>query len=139
MPLKMHQDEMPALNLTPMVDILFQLIIFFMVGAKFTELDKKIDLSVPTVASSANLPDAPQRRVINVYRDGRIELDTQAVSLDQLQSELSTWRGRSQTQSVIVRGDAEGPLQNVASVLTACRDAGISDMGISVRVASKKR
>jgi biopolymer transport protein ExbD len=139
MPLKMHQDEMPTLNLTPMVDILFQLIIFFMVGAKFTELDKKIDLSVPTVASTANLSDAPQRRVINVYRDGRIELDAETVSLDQLQSELSTWRVRSQTQSVIVRGDAEGPLQNVASVLTACRDAGISDMGISVRVASKRR
>lgn len=139
MPLKMHEDEMPSINLTPMVDIVFQLIIFFMVGTKFTEMEKKIDLSVPAVAHSANLPDAPTKRIINVYRDGRIELDRQVVSLDQLQSELSAWRGRSADQSVIVRGDAEGPLQNVASVLTACRDAGISDMGISVRVATKQR
>ena len=44
MPLKMHEDEMPSINLTPMVDIVFQLIIFFMVGTKFTEMEKKIDL-----------------------------------------------------------------------------------------------
>jgi len=139
MPLKMHEDEMPAINLTPMVDILFQLIIFFMVGTKFTEMEKKIDLSVPTVANSANLPDVPDKRIVNVYRDGRIELDSQTVSLEQLQSDLAAWRGRAGNPSVVVRGDAEGPLQNVASVLTACRDAGISDMGISVRVDRKQR
>src|SRR5690606_15367471 len=49
MPLKTHQDDMPAVNLTPMIDIVFQLIIFFMVGARFTELEKKVDLSVPEV------------------------------------------------------------------------------------------
>jgi biopolymer transport protein ExbD len=139
MPLKMHEDEMPSINLTPMVDILFQLIIFFMVGTKFTEMEKKIDLSVPSVATGANLPDVPDKRVVNVYRDGRIELDSQTVSLEQLQSDLANWRVRAGNPSVIVRGDAEGPLQNVASVLTACRDAGISDMGISVRVDRKQR
>lgn len=139
MPLKMHEDEMPSINLTPMVDILFQLIIFFMVGTKFTEMEKKIDLSVPSVATCANLPDVPDKRVVNVYRDGRIELDSQTVSLEQLQSDLANWRVRAGNPSVIVRGDAEGPLQNVASVLTACRDAGISDMGISVRVDRKQR
>jgi biopolymer transport protein ExbD len=139
MPLKMHQDDTPSINLTPMVDIVFQLIIFFMVGTRFTELEKKIDLSVPSVGTSANLPDAPERRVINVYRDGRIELDKQTVSLEQLRGELTNWRGRSASQTVVVRGDGEGPLQNVASVLTACRDAGISDMGISVRVDRKQR
>ena len=139
MPLKMHEDEMPSINLTPMVDILFQLIIFFMVGTKFTEMEKKIDLSVPSVAHAANLPDVPDKRIVNVYRDGRVELDSQTVSLEQLQSELASWRSRAGNPSVVVRGDAEGPLQNVASVLTACRDAGISDMGISVRVDRKQR
>ena len=36
MPLKTHQDDMPSINLTPMIDIVFQLIIFFMVGSRFT-------------------------------------------------------------------------------------------------------
>jgi biopolymer transport protein ExbD len=36
-----------------------------------------------------------------------------------------------------VRGDGEGPLKNAAAVLNACRQAGISDMGISVRLPAK--
>ena len=44
MPLKIHIDEQPSLNMTPMIDIVFLLIIFFMVGTKFTELERKIGL-----------------------------------------------------------------------------------------------
>ena len=50
MPLKTHLDEQPTLNLTPMIDIVFLLIIFFMVGTKFTELERKIALQVPEVS-----------------------------------------------------------------------------------------
>ena len=41
-------------------------------------------------------------------------------------------------QITIIRGDAEGAFQNVASVLSACRRAGVSDMGVSVRMARKE-
>ena len=72
MPLKMHQDDMPTINLTPMIDIIFQLIIFFMVGARFTEMDKKVDVKVPTSSQASNLPTAPTRYVVNVQRDGQL-------------------------------------------------------------------
>ena len=42
MPLKTHQDELPTLNLTPMIDVVFLLIIFFLVGSQFTGTEKKI-------------------------------------------------------------------------------------------------
>ena len=49
MPLKTHQDEQPTLNLTPMIDIVFLLIIFFMVGTKFAEMERTVQLEVPKV------------------------------------------------------------------------------------------
>ena len=49
MPLKTHQDEQPTLNLTPMIDIVFLLIIFFMVGTKFAEWENNLALKVPQV------------------------------------------------------------------------------------------
>ena len=49
MPLKTYQDEQPVLNLTPMIDVLFLLIIFFMVGTKFAGNEKKIKLQLPSV------------------------------------------------------------------------------------------
>jgi biopolymer transport protein ExbD len=139
MPLKTHLDEQPSLNLTPMIDIVFLLIIFFMVGTKFTELERKMSLEVPQVGDATALAPAPEKRVINVYRDGRISLDRQPVTLEQLRARLAEARGEYQDLGVIVRGDAEGSFQNVATVLNTCRQAGIGQMGISVRLARKDR
>jgi biopolymer transport protein ExbD len=74
--------------------------------------------------------------VINVYRDGRIELDRQSVSLGQLTAQLADAQRQYAELGVVIRGDGQGPFQNVAAVLTACRQAGISEMGISVREGS---
>ncbi|MDP7205413.1 MAG: biopolymer transporter ExbD, partial [Pirellulaceae bacterium] len=80
----------------------------------------------------------PQHRVINVYRDGSVSLDEEPMDLEQLEQQLAGLRKKSNTLSVIIRGDAEGAFQNVASVLSVCRRAGVSDMGVSVRMARKE-
>jgi biopolymer transport protein ExbD len=139
MPLKTHLDEPPTINLTPMIDVVFLLIIFFMVGTKFTELERKISLQVPEVADVKALTPAPERRVVNVHRDGSISLDHEFVSLPELTEQLNTSRREYADLGVLVRGDAEGAFQNVADVLGACRRAGIREMGISVRLARKER
>ena len=138
MPLKTNFDEQPSMNLTPMIDIVFLLIIFFMVGTRFVEIERNIAVQVPAVRDVQTLSPPPERRVINVYRDGQISLDRQPVTLDQLTSELTIGRQQYAELGVIVRGDAEGTFQNVASVLNACRQAGIAEMGISVRMASHR-
>ena len=139
MPLKTHMDEQPSLNLTPMIDIVFLLIIFFMVGTKFTELERKIALKVPEVSNVGALSPAPEKRVINVYRDGRIELDDAEVTIDTLSARLQAAQAQYSELGVIVRGDADGTFDNVAKVLGACREAGVAQMGVSVRVARRSR
>ncbi len=137
MPLKTHLDEQPSLNLTPMIDIVFLLIIFFMVGTKFAEWENKLALKVPQVNQTGTLAPAPEKRVINVYKDGRISLDRDFVTIDELTTRLNAVRQQYDGMGVVVRGDAEGAFQNVATVLGACREAGITDMGISVRLARR--
>ncbi len=137
--LKTNSDEQPSINLTPMIDIVFQLIIFFMVGTKFVEMERKIAVNVPAVRDAQTLTPAPEKRVINVYQDGQISLDRKPVTLDQLTAELAAEQRQYADLGVIVRGDAEGAFQNVADVLNACRQAGIAEMGISVRMASRSQ
>ena len=137
MPLKTQRTEAPTLNLTPMIDIVFLLIIFFMVGTKFTDLERKIELTVPEVSDVTPLSAAPERRIINVYRDGRISIDRRTVTLDELRDELVAARGEYQDLGVVIRGDAEVELQTVVNTFEACRRAGISEMGISVRLARR--
>ena len=138
MPLKVHRDEQPSLNMTPMIDIVFLLIIFFMVGTKFTELsesEKEIPLDVPEVGQVDALTAAPKKRIINVYEDGTITLDGNSVSLLQLKNELMAAKQQYDQLGVVVRGDGNSLHQNVTEVLATCRRANITDLGISVRVA----
>jgi biopolymer transport protein ExbD len=135
MPLKTQHDEIPALNLTSMIDVLFLLIIFFMVATKFDEFERNIDVAVPEVAEAGETSPPAQPLVVSVFTDGHVELDGAAVSEEELVSRLSAARGRLGDPSVIIRGDAACPFQHVATALAACRRANISELGITVRLA----
>ena len=117
-----------------MIDVLFLLIIFFMAGTKFTDLESRLNLKLPQVSQDGALAPAPEKRVVNVYQDGRISFDRDFVTMNELTQRLTAAKQEYGGLGVVVRGDAEGAFQHVASVLGACRDAGITDMGISVRV-----
>ncbi len=135
MPLKPVQDELPSMNMTPMIDVVFLLLIFFMVGTKMSDSERSIALKVPVVRDAAPLTEPPNSREILVYEDGHIELDQRTVTIESLREELAAAKREYADLGVIVRGDAKGAFQNVATVLSACREAGIDDMGISVRMA----
>ena len=138
MPLKINKDDQQSINLTPLIDIVFLLIIFFMVGTRFSELneqEKSIQLEVPKVGPAVALTAAPKKRVINVMKDGSIVLDDKTVSLASLYDELKDTKNQYQQLGVIVRGDANSKYQSVADVIATCKRAEISDLNISVRVA----
>lgn len=137
MPLKTHHDEQPDINLTPMIDIVFLLIIFFMVGAKFSEMEPKIPVKVPEVSNAGALTAAPQRRVVSIQKNGQVALDDEVMPLPAVVDELETTLAEYPDLGVVIRGDAEGSFQNVAAVLSACRAAGVTEMGISVKLASQ--
>ena len=139
MPLKTHLDDEPTLNLTAMLDVMFLLIIFFMLGTRFIDEERKIGLRVPEVVDQGTLTAAPARKEVNVYQDGTITLDKAVVSLDQLTTRLASARRQYSDLGVLVRGDARGEFQNVASVLTACKRAGIQELGITVRTISLRQ
>ncbi|HVT28457.1 MAG TPA: biopolymer transporter ExbD [Lacipirellulaceae bacterium] len=136
MPLKIQHDEMPTLNLTSMIDVLFLLIIFFMVATKFDEMDRNIDVAVPEVAQAGDTAPPPQPLVVTVAADGQFQLNGTPVTADELTSRLAAARTPLTEPTVVIRGDAKCPFQLVATALGACRQAGISELGITVRIAS---
>ena len=140
MPLKTSQDDdMPAINLTPMLDIVFNLIIFFMVGTRFVDAEKRVDVKVPQVKHGENLTAVPDKRIVNVYKGGQIALDKRDLSLDQLVAQLGSDRRQNPGMEITIRGDGESSFQHVASVLAGCSSAGIKNISISVRPDGTKR
>ena len=136
MPLKVQQDEQPQLNLTPMIDVLFLLIIFFMVATKFGDLERNVELQVPEVAEAGDATPPPRPLVVSVFADGQVDFDGQPVTLSELTARLAEARNRLGDPAVVIRGDAQCAFQDVASALGACRAADVSELGITVRIAS---
>ncbi|MEZ6090500.1 MAG: biopolymer transporter ExbD [Pirellulaceae bacterium] len=129
-----RSGEEATINLTPMIDVVFLLVIFFMVGTKFTEEEGNIKVNVPGVGSLQSMTRGPDRRVIDVLADGSIMLDKNPIAIADLQQTLAGAAADYADTSVIVRGDGQGNFQTVAAVLQAVRQAGITDMGIAVRM-----
>jgi biopolymer transport protein ExbD len=139
MPLKTSEPEEPTLNLTPMIDVILTLVIFFMVATKFTDEERAMGVKVPSVSTQGAISAAPEPKIVNVFSDGRILLGTQPVTLDDLTQQLTAAHGQYHKLSVLVRGDRNTTHGRMTEVYDACRRAGITEVGISVKIDTKRR
>jgi biopolymer transport protein ExbD len=135
MPLKTQSDELPNLNLTSLIDVVFLLIVFFMGASKFADASRDVELKLPEVAEGDSLAMPSKNREVAVHADGRVTLDNTTVTLAELTSKLAESQKLRPGQSVVILGDAGCAFQHVAAALAACQEAGVSDLAVSVRVA----
>lgn len=131
MPLKSLPVEEPSLNLTPMVDIVFLLIIFFMVGTQFAEMERSIDVQLPTVSSVTPLTNLPDAKVIDIHDDGKIEYEGTEVTLENLQGVLDKARENYSGQAIVLRGDQRCAYQQIMNVIAVCKRAKIASISLA--------
>lgn len=137
MPLKTDPIEEPNLNLTPMIDVVFLLIIFFMVGSRFTELERQYEIDLPTVSDVAPLTSAPDEITVNVREDGGLIVKGELLTLDQLETALKAAKENFPDQAVVIRGEGDGRYQHVMDVLNTCQRAQISSVSLAGRLKSE--
>lgn len=126
-------DE-PALNLTPMIDVVFLLIIFFMVGSRFADDEREMAVRLPTTAETLSLTSLPDPLTIAVDRAGATTLDGTPVTADELLEELEAAKANFAGQAVVVRGDREAAYQQLVDALAVCRSAGIENISLALTV-----
>ena len=128
-----QQAEDATINLTPMIDVVFLLVIFFMVGSKFSEAESRIEVNVPAVGEMRSITRGPDELTVDISLDGTISLDGQPVTLTQLTSTLREQHANYPALKVAVRGEASGSLQQTVEVLHAVRGSGVEQIGISTQ------
>ena len=136
MPLRTESLEEPQLNLTPMIDIVFLLIIFFMVGTRFSEIEQQYDIELPTAAAVQPMTSRPDAMVLNVARSGTITLSGEVISIEQLQKRLDDARIAYPEQAVLIRGDGDGMYQTVIDVMDVCHRAKIHKFSLAFQPLS---
>ena len=130
---KTQEHEPLFINLTPMIDVILTLLIFFMAATKLYDWsEQKLDVQVPTVVAAKPLTEAPKEITLKVTQEGAVVYDDEAMSVEQVVSRLRTARANYPDQTVVIRGDGRVPYQRVAEVMSACEAAGISHLAVSV-------
>lgn len=124
-------------NLTPMIDVVFLLVVFFMVATKFTEREQNLDLDLPEVPAAGVASTAPQAPMeVAVFGDGRMQLDGEPVTFHSLVTRLSAATAESDEVEVVINGDADCPFKHIATALAACREANVTAVDVPVTIAS---
>jgi biopolymer transport protein ExbD len=127
-------EDLPHINMTPMVDVVLCLLVFFMAATKLYDWDEEqFNVRVPEVSKAAPLTAKPQDITIAIRSPGKVEVGGKEYDLEGLTIVLKTAKTRYSEQGVLVRGDAKRSYQDVADVLAACEAAGIENVRLPVR------
>jgi biopolymer transport protein ExbD len=129
-----NQEEPLFINLTPMIDVILTLLIFFMTASKLYDWEEqKLDVAVPQVGSARPLTQLPDDVVLTVDATGAIAYNGDVMDAVELKKRLVTARENFPEQGVVIRADGRATHQKVADVMSACNAAGIGKIMFSVR------
>lgn len=137
MPLRTESLDEPSLNLTPMIDIVFLLLIFFMVGTKFSEVEQQFDVDLPTASPMQIMTRLPDPLTVTVSRSGNLALNGVPIAADDLRTQLAAARDAWADQPVLIRGDGEGQYQSVIDIMNLCQEVRIRKFSLAFQPLSQ--
>ena len=120
--------ESGIIDTSALVDIMFILIIFFLVTMSFNESEHDIAVNLPETDS--NLSSATKAIIINVRKDASYYIGSKKTTLAHIQRALSQLLEKNPQQKVLVRGDKNALHGHVAAAIAACKSSGIEDANI---------
>lgn len=113
------------IDFVPMVDVLFNLLIFFLLATSMAQTQREMSIALPYASSSGPISAAMRELIVNIAADGAIDVSGRKVTLEELHAVVKSAVAGNPDQKVSVRGDRSTPYANVASVLDVCKGAGI--------------
>jgi biopolymer transport protein ExbD len=118
-----HFEE-GKMNITPMIDMTFLLLVFFMVTSKITKEQKKLEVRLP-VAASATVPVKPgDREIINLDARGHLFAGDRAMTLPEMKAWLKQRLADYPPLKISVRADARTPARQIKEIMQAAAEAG---------------
>ena len=127
------------LSLTPLIDVVFLLLIFFLVTSEFEDEERRLKIVLPTATSATPMTRKPREIVIDIDPNGIIFLRGHATDFDELERLLTAAVANNPTnQSAIIRADGTTSFQPVVNVMDICNRTGIADYSVTTREQLKE-
>lgn len=125
-------SALARLNLTPIIDVVFLLLIFFLVATRFEEAERELDIVLPEASEAVPLTSRPKELFVNIDRAGRIIMQGRQLTADQLFDALRQAAASNPgRQTVIIRADKQCVWEHVVAVMNLCNRAKIRDYRVT--------
>ena len=125
-------NENAGFQLAPMVDVMFLLLIFFMVSSIYYQLEKNLDVKVPRAESGTNSERSSGELIINVDKKGVYYVNNIKKSIEGIEELLKDVVDKhNQAQPIIIRCDKDTPHKFFVKVFDVCQKLEIEDIRIA--------
>ena len=130
--MQLQSEEKPYddINITPMLDLAYVLLVIFIIMTTASVQGLKVNL--PKASAAPSLAK-PQTKAITVTNEGKIFLDTFPVTLSELEQRLAQLKAQTPEFPVVVRGDGLAQYQKIMDVLDLLGRLGISQVGLATK------
>ncbi len=120
-------DASPVIELTPVIDIVFLLLIFFLVATTFQQSEREMQIALPEAESGGPISVSLRELVVNVQADGSIIVSGRNVSPEDLRTIITEAVDANPEQKVTIRADRDATYDRVVGVLDVCKASGIQE------------
>ncbi len=139
-----EEEQEMRMNLDPMIDCVFLLIIFFLVTTSFIKLEQDLTINLPVQSKQLKTKTPPPRPIVVKVKylpggKAYYHLENERMSMSSLRIRLSRARVRSKDQTaVVIRGDRRVKWEHVAAVMSCCAQAGITKVSATVEISESR-
>jgi len=133
-----HPERVSPIELTPMIDVIFLLIIFFMATAQFAQLTRA-ELDLPREPGEREPAADESGLIINLTRDGQVIVNDQTVTLNELDARVSQYISESRSRDhremkLTLRADREADTARLNQIIRLLQDRGIPAARLATEV-----
>jgi len=126
---KTLEDE--GLNLTPLIDVVFNLLIFFLVATSFQRIQRELQVDLPKAKAAGTVSMEIQPISVTVDKEGVVTMGERKITIEELPKRLREAVASARKPRIFVRGDAKTFHEHIVAVLSACQEAGITDVSLA--------
>lgn len=126
-----HLQTVTELNVTPLLDLAFVLLIIFMITTPLIE--NSLDLVVPTSSTAKSEVNPAEVQIIAINKDAEIQLNEEVLTTDELEVRLAAMKVEQPGIAVVVRPHKELPIQTFIGIMDLLQRIGITKVGVMTR------